>query len=113
MLFCCTPSNAETVEIDGIYYELLEYDPTKAKVTYKGNYPSEYDEYKGDIIIPDDITYDGETYHVEFIGAEAFAHCSSLTSVRLGGAIWYIEGGAFKECSALGSIISKVLIMEL
>ena len=55
-------------------------------------------------IIPENVTYDGTTYSVTSIGWNAFAGCSSLTSVTIGNSVTSIGHGAFYECYSLTSI---------
>ena len=57
--------NADTVEIDGIYYNLVSADKI-AEVTKNPSY------YHGDIIIPEKVTYQGVDYDVTSIGSKAF-----------------------------------------
>ena len=92
------PLSAETtdVTIDGINYILDEYYLT-AKV---GNNRS----FVGDCVIPETVTYDGNTYTVTSIGERAFQYCSGLTSVTIGNSVTSIGSSAFYACSGLASI---------
>ena len=113
--------NAESVEINGIYYNLFS-DSQTAEVTNNPN------KYSGDVVIPENIVYSGVEYSVTSIGARAFGECSNLTSVTIPNSVisigWYafsgcwrlnsitipnsvktIEGAAFSSCSGLTSIL--------
>jgi len=112
--------NAESVEINGIYYNLFS-DTKTAEVTKNPN------KYTGEVVIPKIIVSSGVEYNVTSIGAQAFDGCSNLTSVTIPNSVisigWYafsscwrlnsitipnsvktIEGAAFSSCSGLTSI---------
>ena len=55
-------------------------------------------------IIPETIELYGKTYAVTSIGAEAFADCTSLTSIAIPNSITSIGNYAFSSCSSLTSI---------
>lgn len=58
----------------------------------------------GDLIIPATVTYEGVSYNVTSIGANAFRTCTSLHSVSISNGVTTIEGAAFYNCTALTSI---------
>ncbi len=82
----------ETVEIDGIYYELVSKNK-EATVIEK---PS--GEYTGSVVIPASITYDGAEYSVTSIGEAAFYECSGLTSITIPNSVTSIGESAFMGC---------------
>ena len=88
---------ADAVEIDGIYYDLNPIGKT-AEVARNPN------EYKGDVVIPASVAYDGTDYSVTFIGYAAFKRCSDLTSVTIPSSVKLIRPDAFYYCSALCSV---------
>ena len=88
-------ASAGVVEVDGIYYDISE---TTATVTYGDN------EYSGDIVIPESITYNGSKYSVTSIGELAFIYCSGLTSIAIPNSITSIGESAFEGCSILTSV---------
>ena len=89
-------ASSETVEIGGIYYNLI--DSKTAEVTRNPN------KYSGDIIIPESIDHNGSTYTVISIGFHAFMDCSVLSSVSIPNSVTSIDAGAFKNCIALTSV---------
>ena len=98
--------------IDGIGYEIDEYDNT-AYVTYNNTYVDENDDlqpdptYSGIIVIKSEITYwDKQTYPVTSIGWDAFID-SDITSVTIPNSINYIYPRAFEGCNNLTSVIVK------
>lgn len=90
--------NAEVVEINGIYYDLLS-DELEAEVT------SSPHKYSGKINIPQAVTYGGITYKVTSIGSDAFKRCYGLTTVTIQEGVEYLRSYAFSECENLTSII--------
>ncbi|MCR5131140.1 MAG: leucine-rich repeat protein [Prevotella sp.] len=88
------------VLIDGLYYNLDGYTHT-AEVS-----PIEEgeDQYTGDIVIPETVTYNNVEYTVTTIGESAFSGCSNLTSVSLPSTITTIGGNAFAYCTSLTDI---------
>ena len=75
MLIGWLPSLAHDFEVNGIYYNILSEEVKKAKVTGLSN------DYYGGVIIPESVTFNGKSYSVTTIGAEAFVACSDLYSV--------------------------------
>ena len=41
-----------------------------------------YDDYTGNVVIPETVTYNGTTYSVTSIGEKAFYNCKSLKNIR-------------------------------
>ena len=112
-------ASAQDFVVDGICYNILSEDDRTVEVT-----ESPYD-YAGNIVIPAEVTYDGNTYSVTTIGENAFYRCSALTSVSMPEitkigyraffccdvlasvempAVTMIDEEAFYDCSALASV---------
>ncbi len=90
-------AKADTVKIDGIYYNLHK-NTMMAVVTSNPNL------YSGEVVIPKSITYYGESYRVAGIEEYAFAGSSSLTSVTILGGVYTIGFNAFYGCGSLTSV---------
>ena len=58
---------ANDAEIDGIFYN-FDNSTLTAMVTYSGSNYDDVNEYVGEVIIPNSVTYDGVTYSVTSIG---------------------------------------------
>lgn len=84
-----------------MYFRLLK-DNT-AEVTHcKDYYGEESDEgyyYRGDVVIPAEITHLGNTYKVVAIGTNAFSNCRLLHSIAIPNTITLILSYAFYGCS--------------
>ena len=61
-------------------------------------------EYTGNVVIPESVTYNNKTYSVTSIDSYAFEGCSGLTSITIPNSITSIGYSAFKNCSGLTSI---------
>ena len=90
-------ANADAVEIDGIYYNLIP----KGKVAEVTSNPKKY---AGSIIIPETVEFEGSVYNVTSIGKEAFSGCSGLTSVTIPNSVTSIGESSFSWCSGLTSV---------
>ena len=103
----CNMASAHDIEVansDGktIYYKI---NGSYLSVTYQGTSSSSYsNEYTGTVVIPETVTYSGQTYSVTRIGYDAFSGCSGLASVTIGNSVTRIEDGAFSGCSGLTSV---------
>lgn len=94
-------ASADPVQIDGIWYNLVNKSKT-AEVTRD---PSKsYGSYSGDIIIPSKVTYGGDDYDVTTIGNGTFYICHGLTSIMIPNSVTRIGGEAFVYCDGLTSI---------
>jgi len=91
----------EAVNDDGvtIYYNWIN-NKTELEVS-SSNYS---DKYSGNVVIPESVTYDNETYSVTSIGNGAFRGCSGLTSITIPNSVTSIGYEAFRDCSGLTSI---------
>ena len=87
-------------ESGGIYYNYL--GENNVSVTSSD---TNYQKYQGSIVIPSQVTYNGQTYSVTIIGASAFRECSGLISIIIPNSVTSIGGFTFLECNSLTSII--------
>lgn len=94
-------ANAESVEINGIYYNLSKETNT-AEVTYAPDDADYY--YSGDIVIPETVNYEGISYSVTSIRSGTFWDCYELTSITIPNSVTSIGNYAFRECIGLTSI---------
>ena len=81
-------ANAEAVEIDGIYYNLI----TKAKQAEVTSNPNKY---TGNVVIPSSVVYNDVTYSVTSIREYSFQYCRDLNSITVPNSVTYIGTDAF------------------
>lgn len=86
-----------------IYYQFVNNgDGTQSLyVTYNTN--DENDKYSGNVVIPETVTYNGDTYSVTGIADYAFSNCPSLVSVVIPNSVQCINYAAFYQ-SGLTSV---------
>ena len=104
----CTKVIAHDIEVvneDGviIYYNYAN-NGTELAVTYRGSSYSEYNEYSGNVVIPDEVTYMNKTRKVTSIESEAFMSCYALSSVSISNNVTSIGSNAFTGCQRLTSM---------
>lgn len=94
----------EAKNADGImiYYNWINNN-TELEVSFRSNSYESFYKYRGNVVIPKSVTYNGVTYNVTAIGMYAFENCTGLTSVTIPNSVIYISH-AFRNCSALVSI---------
>lgn len=112
--------NADVIEVEGIWYNLI-LERKIAEVTRmpSGGYSDTITiirgnntetiitsggSYSGTIEIPSKITHEGEEYAVTNIGDDAFNCSSKLTSITIPNSITSIGNRAFRYCDRLPSI---------
>ena len=79
--------------IGGICYNFSE---SGATVTYYSSDPiTNYEYYRGDIVIPESVTYGGKNYIVTSVGLSAFKFCADLTSITIPNSVTSIGYKAF------------------
>ncbi|MBO4690811.1 MAG: leucine-rich repeat protein [Paludibacteraceae bacterium] len=86
------------IEVDGLYFALD--DDNKTATLVAGEF-----QYRGDIVIPDSIQSNGETYVVTEIYDNAFYRCLGLKSVSLPNGLKRIGDEAFLYCTGLHSVV--------
>ena len=102
-------ASAHDIEVkngDGvtIYYNYIN-DGKELEVTFRGNYLNEYpDEYTGNVVIPEEVTYMSRTRKVTSIGGNAFLWCDGLTSITIPNSVTSIGSSAFLGCDGLTSV---------
>lgn len=96
----CYNVSAYDFEVDGIYYNVSSISSRTCGVTYGEN------QYTGDIVIPETVTYNGSEFTVTSIYGDfyeekgAFSNCK-ITSVILPNSITDIGRYAFRGCPYL------------
>ena len=89
-------ASADTVEIDGIYYNLNLSGKT-AEVESGPN----YNYYSGHVIIPDLVKHKGNEFHVTSIAQNAFLNCHNLSYVEIPNGVLSMGSSAFASCGII------------
>ena len=95
-------ASADTVLIDGIYYNLIA-KAREAEVIQNPN------KYTGCIEIPNSVIYNDVVYHVKSISNMAFFECPGVTKVIMPNSVTSIGKAAFYYCGADTIVISENL----
>ena len=87
---------------DGIFvfYNFIN-NGQELEVTYYSEEDRSLTNYIGNMVIPDEVIYDGKSLKVASIGSEAFFDCSKMTSISLPKKLRNIGDRAFSGCSNL------------
>lgn len=113
-LLCSIGIQAHDFEVGGIYYNYLQGLKKEVVVMYAGNSSTSVsDEYTGEVVIPETVTYMGTTYSVKGIGGDAFYYCSKLTSVTIPNSVTYINLYAFCGCTGLTEITIPNSVIQI
>lgn len=59
--------------------------------------------YSGELIIPENVNFNGQALTVKYIGDYAFEGCNEITSLSIGKTVRYIGYQAFMNCTKLAS----------
>ena len=109
-----TAHNIEVANADGqfIFYKWTN-NQTELEVSYRGSSYYDYsNEYSGNVVIPESVTYNGNTYPVTSIGSSAFYYCSGLTSVTIPNSLTSIGDAAFKSTAIYDNAPTGVLYVD-
>ena len=90
-------ANADSVEVDGIYYTLTPETKSASVVTNPNK-------YSGNVVVPESIIYNNESYSVTLVQSYAFNSCPDLTSVVLPNSVKELGYFAFALSPALTSV---------
>ena len=104
LLLCTMDAGAQKFADNGIYYEITSTTDYTCVVSYRRDSYDSYNEYNGNIVIPDSVQYFTWKLAVKGIGEYAFAKCTGVQSVTIPNTVEKIEYGAFWGCTGLKSI---------
>lgn len=95
-VMCLLGARAEVFEVDGISYRPVSSDASVCEVTYPVS-----GVYSGDVALPAEVSFEGETFLIAGVGDYAFAGSENLTSVTLPASVTSVGRNAFQGCVSL------------
>lgn len=108
IIFCLFANKSLAIDrfkVDGIWYHVYSQSNVDGTTISKVEVVNDYENYSGDIVLPEKVTYEGFEYIVGAIGSSAFGYCSKLQSVKLPSSLEEIFPSAFMGSSSLTEII--------
>ncbi|MBO4777994.1 MAG: leucine-rich repeat protein [Bacteroidales bacterium] len=94
---------AHDFEVDGFYY--TRQSANTVNISFKGSNYSSSMAYSGDVVVPDQVEFDGVTYTVVGVDDGTFNYCRELTSVVLPNTVTTLGNYVFSYDNNLTSII--------
>ena len=89
--------------VDDIYY-VVTSENTASVTTNPADLSDYVNNYSGDIVIPESVTYRGLDFAITAIGKNAFDG-SSITSIEIPNSVTAIEAEAFQGCTSLTNVV--------
>ncbi|MGL4412042.1 MAG: leucine-rich repeat domain-containing protein [Bacteroidales bacterium] len=109
ILFALTLQSAwaSTFVVDNLKFTILDSSKREVSISMDS-------EIIGDLVIPESISYMGETYRIVMISSSGFANTKTISSVVIPSSVSTIGEKAFEGCSSLQSINipNKVIRIE-
>ena len=100
-----TGARAHDFVVNGFFFNITSTTNKTVAITYAfDDFDSFSNEYTGDVIIPESVTYNGTTYSVTSIGDGTFYKCTELTSITIPNSVTSIGSSAFAFCTGLTNI---------
>lgn len=111
-------ASAHDIEVQNAYGVTIYYNyannGTELSVTYRGSYYDTYsNEYSGNVVIPNEVTFMNKTRKVTSVGDEAFRKCTSLTAITIPNSVTTIGSEAFVGCSSLNAVTIPNSVTEI
>ena len=100
LLLCASVATAYDFKADGFIFNITDSINKTVEIAPRTRAIN----YKGDIVIPENVTFEDVTYSVTSIGYNAFWGCADLTSIEIPNSVTSIGQQAFDRCSGLTSI---------
>lgn len=97
-MFFSTNTSAYDFKADGLYFKILSSEENTCAVTHGD------EKYSGDIAIPSQVSYNGQTLMVTNISDDAFNNCHKLSSITIPHSVTKIGDSSFYNCFELTSV---------
>ena len=96
-------NNGTTSQVD-MTFKVTSRDPNLTVQVGNDSNPSIDTSTQGAVVIPETVTYSGETFTVTNISQYAFNNCNSITQVTIPSTVVNIDKYAFYYCSSLARV---------
>ena len=114
---CVIPGNIEIDFTDAVNVFMEYYGLGKADDDAPNSYTvlswQDYKKPDGNLIIPEKVIFQGQSYDVVEIGEQAFSGCDLLQSVKIPNSVTIIETSAFQGCDNLQVIEIGKSVQEI
>ena len=91
-------------KINGLYYSVNGYNVNTASLVPENTTGNGYTSLKGNIVVPEMVTFDGYQVAVNAISSKTFYTCPNITSVTLPASVTRIFTYAFYKCQGLKTV---------
>ena len=99
LLLACTHAMAQQFVANKLHYEVISTTDLTARLL------SHQDQsLSGAVVIPSQVTYEGQRYRVTSIDVDAFAFCSKITSIELPASVNQLGTGLTFACDGVESL---------
>ena len=113
MVLCALSASAYDFMVDGIAYNINGNEATVTYTDNSNNYSNNYSGVSGELVVPETVTYNSETYTITSIGTHALSYCKNIASITLPNSITTIAQNAFYHCTGLTSVTIGNSINEI
>ncbi|MCH5347499.1 MAG: leucine-rich repeat domain-containing protein [Muribaculaceae bacterium] len=113
LLALTTKVSAQDFEYNGINYTVTSAEDKTCKTSDGINWEAGANNPVGDVVLPETVVYNGDTYTVTEIGICSFFEAESMTAITIPPTVTKIDRAAFMRCTALTGIVIPNTVTEI